>query len=44
MGVVATIADSLRNAVLGAGTKRDPRTANSYVAGAPLTKHQIDAA
>lgn len=44
MGVVATIADSLRNAVLGAGTKRDPRTANSYVAGAPLTQHQIDAA
>lgn len=44
MGTIHKIADSLRNAITGAGTARDPRQGNAYVAGAPLTQYQIDAA
>lgn len=44
MGTIHRIADSLRNAITGAGTARDPRTANAYVAGAALTQQQVDAA
>lgn len=44
MGTIHRLADSLRNAITGAGTRRDPRAANAYVAGVPMTQHQIDAA
>ena len=44
MGIVHYLADNLRNAITGAGTRRDPRSANAYVAGVPMTQHQIDAA
>jgi hypothetical protein len=43
MGKVLQFADSLRNAITGAGTKRDARTGYSHVAGC-LSQHQIDQA
>lgn len=43
MGTVLQFADSLRNLITGAGTSRDPRTANAHYAGI-LTQQQIDQA
>lgn len=44
MGVVAYLSDSLRNAITGAGTRRDARTATTYAPVLPLTQPDIDAA
>lgn len=45
MGAVVQMWDSLRNAVTGAGTRRDPRSANSYNTARPLMSQvEIDAA
>ncbi len=44
MGKVLSLFDGLRNAITGAGTGRDPRTANSYAQARCLTQHEIDAA
>lgn len=43
MGKVIRLLDGLRNSITGAGTSRDPRTANSHIARA-LTQHEIDQA
>lgn len=44
MGKVIPFFDSLRNAITGAGTARDPRAANTYAPGSPLTQQQIHSA
>lgn len=44
MGQVVRLWDSLRNAVTGAGTRRDARTASTYAPVLPLTQPEIDAA
>ncbi|ABD27154.1 conserved hypothetical protein [Novosphingobium aromaticivorans DSM 12444] len=44
MGTVTNILDSLRNALTGQGTSRDPRTASAYCATRALTQHEIHAA
>lgn len=43
MGTVVRLLDGLKNAITGAGTSRDPRTAASYSA-APLTQAEIEMA
>ena len=43
MGTVLNFADSLRNLITGAGSSRDPRTANAYTATC-MTQGQIDQA
>lgn len=44
MGKILQFADSLRNALTGQGTSRDPRTATGYCAARALTQHEIAAA
>ncbi len=43
-GNVVRLFDRLANAITGAGTGRDPRTASTYILRPPLTQHEITAA
>lgn len=44
MGNVLRLFDGLKNAITGAGTRRDARTASTYAPVLPLTQPEIDAA
>lgn len=44
MGNVLRLFDGLKNAITGAGTRRDARTASTYAPVLPLTQPDIDAA
>lgn len=44
MGTVTQLFDGLKNAITGAGTRRDARTASTYAPVLPLTQPEIDAA
>lgn len=44
MGTVTQLFDGLKNAITGAGTRRDPRAASTYGVAIALTQQDIDAA
>ncbi|MBP6378983.1 MAG: DUF1073 domain-containing protein [Sphingorhabdus sp.] len=44
MGTVTQLFDGLKNAITGAGTRRDPRAASAYGVAIALTQQDIDAA
>lgn len=44
MGKVLQLIDGVRNAITGAGTRRDPRSYSAYAAPLALTQQDIDAA
>ena len=42
MGTVTQLFDGLKNAITGAGTRRDPRAASTYGVAIALTQQDID--